>query len=90
MFSHHLGISSNPFTPYNKSVGWEPRFKVYDKRGSADKRALRDAERRTVSYEHLMAIGEKVGDTSQTHESYKFENDAAADWLKDNDPDMPA
>ena len=90
VFRNHLGISDDPFDPYRKGAGWVPRFKIFDKRGAADKRAKREAERRTVSYEHLMETGEKIDDTNQTHQSLDSENDPAADWLRDNDPDAAA
>lgn len=94
VFRKHLGISDDPFDPYRKGAGWVPRFKIFDKRGAADKRALREARRATVSFEELTERGTQFGDTNQTHESFDSEsdteNDAAADWLKDNDPDAPA
>jgi hypothetical protein len=82
VFHEHLGISDDPFYHYQKSAGWEPRFKIDDKRGVADERALREAEHRTDSLEELTERGTQFRDTS--------ENDAAADWLKDNDPDVTA
>ena len=94
VFRNHLGISDDPFDPYRKGAGWEPRFKIYDKRGAADKRAAREARRATVSLEELNERGTQFGDTNQTQESFDAENDsendAADDWLKDNDPDAPA
>ena len=94
VFRNHLGISDDPFEPYRKSAGWVPRFQIFDKRGAADKRALREARRTAVSFEELTERGTQFGDTNQTHESFDSENDtendAAADWLKDNDPDAPA
>jgi len=94
VFRKHLGISDDPFDPYRKGAGWVPRFKIFDKRGAADKRALREARRATVSLEELTERGAQFGDTNQTQESFDSENDtendAAADWLKNNDPDAPA
>ncbi len=94
VFRNHLGISDDPFEPYRKGAGWVPRFKIYDKRGAADKRAAREARRATVSLEELTERGTQFGDTNQTQESFDSENDtendAADDWLKDNDPDAPA
>lgn len=94
VFRRHLGVSDDPFDPYRKGAGWVPRFKIFDKRGTADKRALREAGRNTVSLEELTERGTQFGDTNQTHQSFSSENDpendAAADWLKDNDPDAPA
>lgn len=71
VFMKHLGIKA-PFDPCRKGAGWEPRFKIYDKRGAADERAKREAERRTDSYEQM-----KAGDTNQTHQPLGSENDAA-------------
>ena len=94
VFRKHLGISDDPFDPYSKGAGWAPRFKIFDKRGAADKRALREARRATVSFEELAERGTQFGDTNQTQASFDSENDtendAAADWLKDNDHDAPA
>ena len=90
----HLGISDDPFDPYRKGAGWMPRFKIFDKRGAADKRAKREAGRTTVSLEELTEQGTQFGDTNQTHEFFDTEsdteNDAAAVWLNDNDPAAPA
>ena len=86
IFRNHLGISNDPFTPYYKGVGWEPRFEIYDKRGAADERAKREAECRTDSYEGMLESGGKGGDVNQTRQPLGSENDAADSWLKDNDP----
>jgi len=79
----YLGISSDLFLPYNKSDGWSPRFKLQDKIGAADNRAKIEAERTNVSWDQRTELGEKVST------EYEFgdldDNDAAADWLKEND-----
>ena len=90
VFRKHLGINDDPFGHYRKGVGWEPHFKIFDNRGAADKRAKREAERRTESYEQLNESGEKGDDTNQSQQSFDSENDATGGWLKDNDPDAPA
>lgn len=84
LFSEHLGVADDPFYPYRKAVGWEPRFKLYDKRGAADDRARRDAESRTDSYEELIESRRYAENTSFFMDD---ENDATARWLRDNDPD---
>jgi hypothetical protein len=48
LFRKHLGIQSDPFEPYRENAGWIPRFRVLDKRGTADERARQAAERRTT------------------------------------------
>lgn len=86
----HLGIKDDPFELYRKGAGWEPRFKIQDKRGAADKRAKREAERHSVSYDQFIEKGEKAADSNQTHQSFDHENDETEDWLKTNDPDAQA
>ena len=90
VFHQHLGISADPFHPYCQGAGWEPRFKICDKRGAADERAKRDAELRTVSYEQMLESGERVSDLNSTHQSFGSENDDTDEWLKANDPDVSA
>ncbi len=53
MLRTHLGIRSDPFDPYRKGAGWGPRFTINDKRGAADERAKREAERSMVSLDPL-------------------------------------
>jgi hypothetical protein len=86
----HLGIKDDPFEPYRKGVGWEARFKIHDKRGVADERAKREAERHSVSFDQLIEQGEKAGNSNQTHQPFDSENDTTEEWLKANDPDSPA
>ena len=90
VFRAHLGIKADPFEPYRKSAGWVPRFKIADKRGAADERAKREAERRTDSYEQLNERGDRFADFGQSHQSFDDENEPGAQWLKNNDPDSPA
>lgn len=97
VFLEHLGINSDPFHPYRKGTGWVPHFKIDDKRGAADERAKREAERRTVSFEQLMESGEKAGDKNQTPQPHGSEIDTEGwmqmhghSWEDDNDPDVPA
>lgn len=90
VFRTHLGIIGDPFDPPRKGVGWGPRFKIDDKRGAADERAKREAERRTVSYDQLTERGEKAGDRTQTHPDFDSGYDAADDWLTKNDPEASA
>ncbi len=88
MFRSHLGISGDPFEPYHQGAGWVPRFMIADKRGAADERARREAERRTDSYEQLNERGDRFADSSPTDRL--LDADDADDWLKDNDPDAAA
>ena len=90
VFREHLGIRADPFEPYRKSAGWVPRFKLADKRGAADERAKREAERRTDSYEQLNERGDRFADFGQSHQSVDDESEPGAQWLKNNDPDSPA
>jgi len=90
VFREHLGLRADPFEPYRKSAGWVPRFKIADKRGAADERAKREAERRTDSYEQLNERGDRFADFGQSHQSLDEENEPGAQWLKNNDPDSPA
>lgn len=60
----HLGVQGDPFWPYRKDVGWEPRFKVTDRRGAADLRARKEGERRTVPYEDDKLVGSDLSGNS--------------------------
>jgi len=88
IFKKHLGVSDDPFDPYRIGVGWEPRFKIYDKRGAAEKRAENEARRKTVSFEESIEKGTQFVDNKQRDKSSDLKNDAAAKWLKLNDPDL--
>lgn len=90
-----LGIQDDPFEKYRRGTGWEPRFKIEDKRGAADERAKREAERRTDSYEQMNERGDTAGDTNQAYQSsgaeYPFggtddecADDETAEYLRDN------
>ncbi len=84
-----LGINDDPFNPYRKGAGWEPRFKVSDKRDAADVRAKREAERRTVSYESLGESGAHFAKSRGTHESFDSEDDEAGEAGEPDEPDEP-
>lgn len=90
VFRAHLGLRADPFEAYRKSAGWVPRFKIADKRGAADERAKREAERRTDSYEQLNDSGDRFADSGQSHQFVDDENEPGAQWLKNNDPDSPS
>ena len=81
IFRENFGITSDPFERYRNGVGWVPLFKIVDRRGAADERAKREAERRTESYEQLPESKGAAGDQLCNGGS-----DAADTWLKDNDP----
>lgn len=86
----HLGIRGDPFEPYRPGAGWVPRFKITDKRGAADERAKREAERRTDSYEQLNERGDRFADTYDADRSVDCGNDDTDEWLKNNDPNEAA
>lgn len=69
----HLGIARGAFEAYRPVYGWVPRFKVSDERDAAEKRAAREAERKTVSYDGLRERG--------------WQARAGEDWLKKHDTD---
>ena len=83
----HFGIKGDPFEHFQKGNGWFPRFSITDKRGAADERARREAERRTESFEELSEQGRQFTGTDHGHKSVDDKDDDAADWLKENDPD---
>ena len=84
IFRSHLNCTDDPFDPYRKAVGWNPRFKISDNRGAADLRAKREAERRTSSLEQLQEKGTQFAQDDQTQ---SFEGDDADEWIKLRDPD---
>ena len=90
VFGVHLGIGGDPFEPYRKGAGWVPRFKIMDKRGAADERAKREAERRTDSYEQLNERGDRFADTGPADSLLDADTDDADEWLRNNDPDETA
>lgn len=79
----HLGVRDDPFERTQQSNGWQPRFKVADRRGDADERTKRDAERRRLSLDqhpHLL-------DGCRRHADLDQDNDKAAAWLRDHESD---
>lgn len=90
VFRNHLGILTDPFETYRQVAGWVPRFKITDKRGAADERAKREAERRTDSYEQLNERGDRFAYTYEADRSVDCGNDDADEWLKNNDPNEAA
>ena len=75
LLKHYLGINDNPFLPYQEKCGWEPRFKMHDRRGAADIRAKCEAEKRTISYDDFRNNAFKQDDGNEAA-------DNAEDWLK--------
>jgi len=82
----HLGLTGDPFLAYRESLGWQPRFKILDKRGAADERARRDAEQRSESYDQLLECGGQFSSEDRSNTDADEEGDAAARWLSENDP----
>lgn len=80
-----LGIIDNPIM-HKDGAGYEPVFDIADKRGAADNRAKREAERCKVSIEELQGRGVQFGDDGQTGYSYETDEemsgDAADEFLK--------
>jgi hypothetical protein len=68
-----LGIIDDPIM-HNDGAGYEPVFNIADKRGAADKRAKREAERRTISLEELQERG-----INPTEYSYETDEEMAGD-----------
>lgn len=94
VFRTHLGITK-PFDNYRVGTGWEPRFKIEDKRGALEERAKLEAERyKTYSFEEMAECGTQFGNADQMLQPLDAENDnendAASNWLKENDPDASA
>lgn len=75
VFLYYFGIDRDPFEPYMAATGWVPLFKIEDRRGLADERAKREAEKRVVSLEQLAEQGIQPPERS---------SDDADDWLKEN------
>jgi hypothetical protein len=59
------GIKSEPFTRFNETDGWKPRFKLTDARRDADDRAEKAAKNEQYN----------------EGKDYKDEGDATAEWL---------
>lgn len=77
-----LGICDDPFEAFQQGKGWQPRFKVTDRRGDADERAKRQAENRTISLDHHI----HRLDVDKHHDDLEEREDEAAVWLRDHDP----
>ena len=90
VFIKRLGVQGDSFERYRKHDGWVPQFKIADKRGAADERAKREAERRTASYEQLNERGDRFSDDGRYGQPLDDEGDAASTWLRDNDPEASA
>ena len=79
LFKEQLGIKGNPFLPWHKAKGWRPRFHIKNNLGAARKRAAREAEERSQSF-----------DESKYPSGSIARENMGADWLSDHDPDGPA
>jgi hypothetical protein len=91
VFRVHLGINKDPFEAYRKGRGWVPHFRISDKRGAADARAKREAERRTESFEELTERGNSFANSGRSERPFNDDDDdAASAWLRENDPDARA
>ena len=91
VFRVHLGIKKDPFEAYRKGRGWVPLFRISDRRGAADARAKREAERRTESFEELTERGNSFANSGRSERSFNDDDDdAASAWLRENDPDARA
>lgn len=73
VFKNHFGTSKDPFEPRVATTGWVPLFEITDKRGVADARAQKEAERRTVSLDQMAESGRELSDPS---------GDDADDWMR--------
>jgi hypothetical protein len=62
------GIKNDPFTSFNKTVGWKPRFKLTDDRGNADDRAKKAA----------------IHTDYDDGKYYEHEGDETDQWIEDN------
>jgi hypothetical protein len=79
----HLGICGDPFTNHRKIAGWEPVFKIEDRRGAADDRAKRDAEDyQTASYDQMPERGEMDDDTNELSDSSESALTSADEWME--------
>ena len=82
LFELHLGINHDPFHSYRTGFGWEPRFKIHDRRGAADNRAKREADRRTIPYDNLKNNAVNHDDKNERDTFSYSEANTAEDWLK--------
>jgi hypothetical protein len=76
-----LGIKDNPITNQD-GVGYLPTVQLADKRGTADMRAKREAERRTVSLDELQESGIQFEGNVRAECDNESEGDAADEWLR--------
>ena len=72
-----LGLHGDPFEDRKLRGGWQPRFQIVDRRGAADERAKREAERRTKSFEQITARGGQFADAADGIGSSDDEEDDA-------------
>ncbi|MBL8645466.1 MAG: hypothetical protein JNK21_16150 [Rhodospirillaceae bacterium] len=85
VFRERLGLTADPFSRHDPKLGWRPLFSVVDARGRADERASEKANQRTVSLDHLLEEGCQFAADIPGDDEIGGE-DAAARWLKENDP----
>lgn len=85
-FRNNLGISIELFSVHIKGIGWQPYFKIYDKRGASDERAKINALRMTYSYEEMSERGTKFTEYRENDATFDSEIDEADIWLRNNDP----
>ena len=76
-----LGLHGDPFEDCKLGGSWRPRFQIVDRRGAADDRARREAERRTGSFEQAIERGDQFADPNASMRSFEREDDDAAEWL---------
>ena len=76
-----LGLRGDPFEDYRLGGNWRPRFQIVDRRGAADDRARREAERRTGSFEQAIERGDQFAEPNASMRSFEREDDDAAEWL---------
>ncbi len=72
-----LGLHGDPFEDCKLGGGWQPRFRIVDKRGAADDRAGREAEKRTESFEQAGERGGHFSDADEAMGSSDHEDDDA-------------
>lgn len=78
-----LGITDNPIL-HQEGIGYSPIFKISDNRDAADRRAKREAERRTVSMDERQESGVQFRGNEHAESDYESEGDAADKWLGEN------
>ena len=80
-----LGLRGDSFEDYKLGGSWQPRFQIDDRRGAADERARRAAEKRTESFEQAIERGDQFTDSDDSMRSVDHEGDDAAVWLDKRD-----